>query len=186
MSLLVFFFVQKFGYKKGFSTDLCTGLLKLVSSRYIHHGSKVRCALLDMSKAFDMVDHGQLFETLCQRNLPNPVYSIFAAMVQQPACGNQVELYSIFTFSTDKRSSTGRGLIPNTVYIDELLQRLQKLGVGCHWEGMFVGGLCYADDLALIAPSAHALRRMLQVCSDFASEKNLMQGKLNSLASVHS
>ena len=73
-----------------------------------------------------------------------------------------------------------------TVYIDELLQRLQKLGVGCHWEGMFVGGLCYADDLALIAPSAHALRRMLQVCSDFASEKNLiMQGKLNSFASVH-
>ena len=52
-----------------------------------------------------------------------------------------------------------------TVYIDELLQHLQKLGVGCHWEGMFVGGLCYADDLALIAPSAHALRRMLQVCS---------------------
>ena len=81
----------------------------------------------------------------------------------------------------------GRGLIPNTVYIDELLQHLQKLGVGCHWEGMFVGGLCYADDLALIAPSAHALRRMLQVCSDFASEKNLIfnAGKLNSFASVH-
>ena len=36
----------QFGYKKGFSTDLCTGLLKLVSSQYIHHGSKVRCALL--------------------------------------------------------------------------------------------------------------------------------------------
>ena len=57
-----------------------------------------------------------------------------------------------------------------TVYIDELLQGLQKLGVGCHWEGMF----CYADDLALIAPSAHALRRMLQVCLDFASEKNMI------------
>ena len=38
---------------------------------YIHHGSKVQCALLDMSKAFDMVDHGQLFESLRQRNLPN-------------------------------------------------------------------------------------------------------------------
>ena len=56
-----------------------------------------------------------------------------------------------------------------TVYIDEL-QGLQKLGVGCHCEGMF----CYADDLALIAPSAHALRRMLQVCSDFTSEKNMI------------
>ena len=40
-----------------------------------------------------------------------------------------------------------------TVYIDELLQSFQKLGVGCHREGMFVVGLCYADDLALIAPS---------------------------------
>ena len=37
-----------------------------------------------------------------------------------------------------------------TVYIDELVQRLQKLGMGCHWEGTFVGGLCYADDLALL------------------------------------
>ena len=61
-----------------------------------------------------------------------------------------------------------------TVYIDELLQHLQKLGVGCQWQGMFVGVLCYADDLALIAPTAHALRRMLQVCSDFAFEKNLI------------
>ena len=51
-----------------------------------------------------------------------------------------------------------------TVYIDELLQRLQNLGVECHWEGLFVG--CYADDLALLAPSAGALRKMLQVCSD--------------------
>ena len=37
---------------------------------------------------------------------------------------------------------------------------------------MFVDSLCYADDFALIAPSAHVLRRMLQVCLDFASEKN--------------
>ena len=61
-----------------------------------------------------------------------------------------------------------------TVYIDELLQRLSKLGVGCHWRGLFAGCLCYADDLALLAPSAHALRRMLQICSDFAMERNLM------------
>ena len=61
-----------------------------------------------------------------------------------------------------------------TVYIDELLQWLANIGVGCHWKGMFAGCLCYADDLALLAPSAHALRRMLKVCSDFAMERNLM------------
>ena len=60
-----------------------------------------------------------------------------------------------------------------SVYIDELLQCLQNLGVGCHWEGLLVGCLCYTDDLALFAPSAGALRKMLQVCSDFAIERNL-------------
>ena len=48
------------------------------------------------------------------------------------------------------------------------------------WEGMFVGGLCCADGLALIAPSAHALRRMLQVCSNFTSEKNVVFNAGNS------
>ena len=50
-----------------------------------------------------------------------------------------------------------------------------------------MGGLCYADDQALIAPSAHALRRMLQVCSNFASEKNLIfkSGKTQ-LICIHS
>lgn len=52
----------QFGFKKGCSTDLCTGLLKIVSSYYVQRGSKVRCALLDMSKAFDVVDHGHLFD----------------------------------------------------------------------------------------------------------------------------
>ena len=62
-----------------------------------------------------------------------------------------------------------------TVYIDELLQRLANVEVGCHGKGIIAGCLCYADDLALLAPSAHTLRRMLKVCSDLiAMERNLM------------
>ena len=61
-----------------------------------------------------------------------------------------------------------------TVYIDELLQQLANVKVGCHGKGMFAGCLCYADDLALLAPTAHALRRMLKFCSNLAMKRNLM------------
>ena len=61
-----------------------------------------------------------------------------------------------------------------TVYIDELMQQVLSLGVGCHWKGLFVGCLCYADDLALLASSAYALRRMLKICSEFTAERNLV------------
>ena len=61
-----------------------------------------------------------------------------------------------------------------TVYIDKFMQQVLNLGIGCHWKGLFVGCLCYADDLALLAPSAYALRRMLKICSEFAAERNLV------------
>ena len=33
---------------------------------------------------------------------------------------------------------------------------------------VFVGGVCYADDIALLAPSPSALRMMLSICEEFA------------------
>ena len=105
------------------------------------------------------------FESLCQ--LPNPVIRFLLQWYSNQHL--EIRWNSILSspFSVTNGVQQGRVLSPIlfTVYIDELLQHLQKLGVGCNWEKMFVGSLCYADDLALIAPSAHALRRMLQVCS---------------------
>ena len=53
-----------------------------------------------------------------------------------------------------------------TIYLDKLIVRLSKLGVGCHFGRHFIGCLCYADDIALIAPSPSSLRilRMWELC----------------------
>ena len=56
-----------------------------------------------------------------------------------------------------------------TIYIDDLLGDLCKLGVGCHWDSLFAGALCYADDLVLRAPSPSALRIMLNCCENFVT-----------------
>ena len=46
-----------------------------------------------------------------------------------------------------------------TIYIDDLLDDLSTLGVGCYWNSLFAGAMCYADDLA---PSPSALRLILR------------------------
>ena len=51
-----------------------------------------------------------------------------------------------------------------------LLRELSFHDVGCHIGLLFVGALAYADDLVLIAPSASAMRHMLQVCDDYAAQ----------------
>ena len=61
-----------------------------------------------------------------------------------------------------------------TVYLEELLQRLTSLDIGCHVGHHYVGSLCYADDIALLAPSpSAALRILLRECELFAIEHNL-------------
>jgi len=58
--------------------------------------------------------------------------------------------------------------------MDDLLLGLKDLGIGCYWDGFFVGAACYADDVALLAPSPSALRMMLHCCEDFAGSRGLI------------
>ena len=60
-----------------------------------------------------------------------------------------------------------------TVYLDDLLSSLKSLGIGCHRDGLFVGAVSYADDIALLVPSPSALRLMLEYCEEFAISRGL-------------
>ena len=60
------------------------------------------------------------------------------------------------------------------VYIDDMLLALSKVGVGCYIGNVFVGALAYADDIVLIAPSACAMRKLLNVCDNYANEYHIM------------
>ena len=59
-----------------------------------------------------------------------------------------------YRFSISNRVRQGGVLssILFTVYIDDLLRKFGKQGVGCFWKHHFAGAICYADDIALIAP----------------------------------
>ena len=50
---------------------------------------------------------------------------------------------------------------------------LREQCVGCHMNGMFVGAFCYADDVALLAPTGMALNTMLATYTRFADAHNL-------------
>jgi hypothetical protein len=165
----------QFGFKQGFSTTLATGLIKNVVGRYLHRGSHVYGCFLDASKAFDLVDHGILFTILAERKLPLPVLRLLVQWYtdqQMKVCWNH-SLSDSFSVSNGVRQGGVLSPVLFTVYIDELLGGLQSIGVGCHWKSLFVGAVCYADDLALLAPSPAALRLMLRFCEDFAVSHGL-------------
>ena len=70
------------------------------------------------------------------------------------------------TFSVGNGVKQGGVLSPVlfTVYLDDLIDQLKKKGLGCHFNGHFVGSFIYAYDISLLAPSCDALNNMFNVC----------------------
>ena len=160
----------QFGFKPGFSADLCTGLLKNIIYDYIENDTLVFGCFLDASKAFDRVNHTILFEKLLHRDLPLPVARLLLSWYTHQEL--KVRWSSSFSkpFHISNRVLQGGVLSPIlfTLYIDDLLKSLEEHGAGCYWKHHFVGAVCYADDVALLAPSPSALRIMLNTCIKFS------------------
>ena len=165
----------QFGFKQKMSADLCTGTIKNVVSRFMFEGSSVFACFLDASKAFDLVNHEVLFNRLLDRGMPAHLTRLFLSWYKdQQMCVQWGDARSCgFSVSNGVRQGGVLSPILFTIYIDDLLDDLVSLGVGCFWDSHYAGALCYADDLVLLAPSPSALRIMLRCCEDFACDRGL-------------
>ena len=76
-----------------------------------------------------------------------------------------------FSVSNGVRQGGVLSFILFTIYIDD---ELEKSSVGCYWNQHFVGAVCYADDITLLAPSPSALRIMLNTCTQFTTTHSLL------------
>ena len=69
-----------------------------------------------------------------------------------------------------------------TVYVDELIARLQASGLGCNNGRSYIGVLGYADDLALLSPSVYALSKMVGICEEYAKKYDIGSNRQNAIA----
>jgi hypothetical protein len=58
----------QFGFKAGYSTSMCSMILKETLEHYRHNGSTVYCTMLDATKAFDRVEYCKLIRLLLIRS----------------------------------------------------------------------------------------------------------------------
>jgi Reverse transcriptase (RNA-dependent DNA polymerase) len=166
----------QFGFKAKSSTNMCTMVLKEAIAYYSKNQSSVFCTFLDASKAFDRVRYCKLFDLLIKRNLPACIIRVLVNFytsnyVRVSWCGVMSDYFHALN-----GVKQGGVLSPVLfcIYIDNLLVALSKAGVGCFIGNNFVGALAYADDIVLLAPSATALRKMLQICDEFATDYSIV------------
>ena len=57
-----------------------------------------------------------------------------------------------------------------SIYIDILIQSLQNSGYGCRVGDMYVGCIAYADDILILTASLYSLKKMINICEQYAKE----------------
>ena len=162
----------QFGFKKKCSTNICSWLLKETASYYVNNDSSVFCTLLDASKAFDKIEYCLLFKELIKRKLPAVIIRMLLNIYINQEIRVQWNNCHSNWFPVCNGVKQGAIISPILfcIYFDNLLIELKSKGIGCHIGQMFIGALAYADDVALLAPTASALRQMLVVCENYAAK----------------
>ena len=166
---------RQHGFRKSYSTATACFILKETVMNYTHSGSNVYGCFLDISKAFDSVNHCILINQLHKLGVPANLVN----MIEFWYANQFVNVRYKNILSNEWKIGNGvrqggvlSGLLFN-VYIDSLLNRISKMNVGCKLDIFNSNIIAYADDIVLLAPSANALRLLLKEISISASELKL-------------
>ena len=130
----------QYGFKKNHLTASCSYIFKKIVDHYRQHGSHVFATFLDFNKAFDNVDYWLLFCNLVDNDPSSKQY--FATRLLAYWYNNQ-QMFVRWqnTASKSFRILNGvrqRGLLSPYLfrfYIYNLIDRITKLNIGCHYFG---------------------------------------------------
>ena len=168
----------QFGFKRNSSTVHSLHCLRQTIDYYVNNKSHVFCSFLDASKAFDRLIHSGLFIKMMNKKVPKVFLDIIMTWHDGLQCRVRWDgIYSEW-FEITAGVRQGGVLSPELycLYVDDLINILKSMQVGCYVKNIFAAAFFYADDMAVLAPSLKGLQRLLDACASYCAEWDI---KLN-------
>ena len=160
---------HQFGFKDGHSTDMAVYSFKEIVDHYLRNNSPVFVWFLGARKAFDRVNHWTMFDKLIRKGIDAGIVRLLVSWYGSQSFNVLWGSCLSDSFSVTNGVRQGGILSPYlfNLYIDDLSQKLDESGVGCHYLGS-VNHLCYADDMVLLSPTPQGLQKLLDICAVYA------------------
>src|ERR1043165_8627888 len=166
----------QFGFKSTLGCNHALYAVRATVDYYVTNNCTVNVCSLDLTKAFDRVNHFALFLKLMDRNIPRRFilllhnwYNKSFAMVRWNKC-----------LSVKVKLSVGvrqGGVLSPYLFatlVDDILIKLRKSSLGCRLRGLMFNAIMYSDDLLLLSASLTDLQAMVDLCYKEFSEVALV------------
>src|ERR1043165_9207971 len=172
---------RQFGFKKGIGCSHAIFSVRNVINYYVKNNSTVNMCCLDISKAFDRVNHNGLLLKLIERDAPLNFVLVLQNWYEKSFCCVKWGLTVSESFRLHAGVRQGGVLSPIlfSVFVDNILKKLDNYG--CRMFGLTMGSFMYADDLVLLPQTVCELQEMVDIC---CAELSSLDLKLNESKSV--
>ena len=165
----------QFGFKKGFSTSHAIYTVRKVIDNFTTNNSTVNLCALDISKAFDRVNHRKLFAKLMDSHVPLK----FILVLQCWYCKSYICVRWLCNISKPVKLIAGvrQGSVLGpylfSFFVNILLVKLGNSGLGCHIKTLCFNAVMYADDLLLLSVSITHMQLLINMCNSILTEYGL-------------
>jgi hypothetical protein len=158
----------QFGFKKSLGCSNAIFAVQSVTDYFSKHGSTVNVCALDMSKAFDKVNHFALYTKLIKCNIPLDLLHLLINWYDK--CSALVRWNGALSRCVELLCGVRQGGVLSPIlfalYVDNIIVRLRYANLGCSIHNVYIGCVMYADDLLLLSASVSTLQRMINICAD--------------------
>ena len=166
---------RQFGFKKGIGCSKAIYVVKETVEYFTNNSSTVNLGCLDLSKAFDKVNHAGLFLKLMKRNIPIRIITLLNNWYSKASF--QVDWHGILSNRYNLQCGLRQGSVLSpclfSVYVDELLVILKKTRLGCFIKQKCLNSFMYADDIILLTISVTDMQNLVNVCLQCLSNLDL-------------
>ena len=163
---------RQFCFKQNLSCTHAIFCLRNVIDFFVTNDSTVNVCCLDISKAFDRLNHNCLFLKLLQLSVPISLIMVlknwYSKLYSRVRWG--CALSDEFKITCGIRQGGVISPILFNIYVDNILAKMSKYG--CKMKGISCSAFMYADDLVLLSPSVYELQIMIKVCCDELKDIN--------------
>lgn len=167
---------RQFGFRRFTSTSMATLILKETIRSYMFKNSKVYAAFIDLSKAFDKVNHKILVNKLCKSSLSPVIVNIIKEMYskQKVYVKFQDNIGDFWLLENGVRQGGILSPLLFSFYINDILDKVSNLRIGCRLDRIVHNIQAYADDLVLLAPSVKGLQFLIDSFCTSLSKTDLI------------